>query len=150
VRRYARSVMDDREPVMRFLPLAAASLAFAAAAAPSLAAPPPPPVRTVTVVMADRHFHPQVIRLNRGQRYRIVLVNRDGTGHNFDSKGFFSHADIAPSGAGEQAIHEGLISVPSHSSATFYVTPTDARPFDLTSSVALDAAAGMQGQILVY
>jgi hypothetical protein len=107
-------------------------------------------LQTVTVVMANRHFRPQIIRLHKGQRYRIVLVNRDGTGHNFDSKGFFSHADIGPEGAGDQAIHEGLISVPSHARAIFQVTPTAAGPFDLKSSVALDVAANMQGQILVY
>ena len=138
---------------MRFFPFAA-TLAVAAAAAPLVAAPaiaaPPRPITTVTVVMADRHFRPQIIRLNRGQRYRIVLVNRDGTGHNFDSKGFFGNAEIAPDGAGGQAIHEGLISVPAHATVTFRVTPTSAQPFDLKSSVALDAASGMQGQILVY
>ena len=139
---------------MRFLPLAA-SLALAAVAtplvtAPVVAAPPRPATITVTIVMADRHFHPQVIRLNRGQPYRILLVNRDGTGHNFDSKGFFGHAEIAPDGGGDQAIHEGLITVPSHSTVWFRVTPMVARPFDLKSSVALDAASGMQGQILVY
>ena len=133
---------------MRF-PLFAIAASAILTAAPAVAAPP---VRekTVTVVMVDRHFHPQVIRLNRGQPYRILLVNRDGTGHNFDSKGFFSHADIAPDGGGDQAIHQGLISVPGHSTVLLRVTPTAAEPFDLKSSVALDAASGMQGQILVY
>lgn len=129
-----------------FKSLLFASLALAAA--PVLAAPPP--VTTVRVIMAHRHFRPQVIRLNRGQPYRILLVNRDGTGHNFDSKGFFGHADIAPGGAGQEAIDKGLISVPAHATAEFRVTPTAAAPYDLTSSVALDAASGMQGQILVY
>jgi uncharacterized cupredoxin-like copper-binding protein len=134
---------------MRFIPIALAATAMITAAA-SIAAAPPRADTTVTVVLAHRHFHPQVIRLNRGQPYRILLVNRDDTGHNFDSKGFFGHAEIAPDGAGEQAIHEGLISIPAHSTVWFRVTPTEARPFDLKSSVALDAAAGMQGQILVY
>ena len=134
---------------MRLSSIALAAAAAFAAVAP-IAAAPPRPDTSVTVVMADRHFHPQVIRLNRGQPYRILLVNRDGTGHNFDSKGFFGHAEIAPDGAGDQAIHEGLITVPSHSTVWFRVTPMEARPYDLKSSVALDAASGMQGQILVY
>ena len=134
---------------MRFSPIAFALTATLAAASP-IAAAPPRADTIVTVVMAHRHFHPQVIRLNRGQPYRIVLVNRDGTGHNFDSKGFFGHAEIAPDGGGDQAIHEGLITVPSHSTVWFRVTPMVARPFDLKSSVALDAASGMQGQILAY
>jgi hypothetical protein len=133
---------------MRFSPIALAATALLAAA-PITAAPPRADTKVV-VVMAGRHFRPQVIRLNRGQPYRIVLVNRDGTGHNFDSKGFFGNAEIAPDGGGDQAIHEGLISVPAHSTVFFRVTPREARPFDLKSSVALDAAAGMQGQILVY
>lgn len=134
---------------MRFPLLALAAAAILPTTAPAIAASPAPE-KVVTVVMAGRHFHPQVIRLTRGQHYRILLVNRDGTGHNFDSKGFFSHADIAPDGGGEQAIHEGLVSVPSHATVLVRVTPTAAQPFDLKSSVALDAAAGMQGQILVY
>jgi hypothetical protein len=134
---------------MRFSRIALAAAAVLPAATPATAAPPPRET-TVTVVMADRHFHPQVIRLNRGRPYRIVLVNRDGTGHNFDSKSFFGHADIDSNGAGGQAIHEGLISVPAHATVVFRATPTEARPFDLKSSVALDAASGMQGQILVY
>jgi hypothetical protein len=134
---------------MRFSPIALAATAMITVATP-IAAAPPRADTTVTVVMADRHFHPRVIRLNRGQPYRILLVNRDGTGHNFDSKGFFGHAEIAPDGGGDQAIHEGLITVPSHSTVWFRVTPMVARPFDLKSSVALDAASGMQGQILVY
>ncbi len=135
---------------MRFFPLAA-TLAFAVAA-PTVAAQPRTAARitTVTIVMADRRFHPRVIRLNRGQRYRILLVNRDGTGHNFDSKGFFGNAEISPDGGGDQAIHQGLISVPAHTTVAFRVTPTLAEPFGLSSSVALDAASGMQGQILVY
>jgi len=134
---------------MRFSPIALALTATLAAASP-IAAAPPRADTIVTVVMAHRHFHPQVIRLNRGQPYRILLVNRDGTGHNFDSKGFFGHADIDSNGAGGQAIHEGLITVPAHATVAFRVTPRVARPFDLKSSVALDAASGMQGQILVY
>jgi Cupredoxin-like domain len=134
---------------MRFAPIALAATAMLASAAP-IAAAPPRADTTVTVVMAHRHFHPQVIRLNRGQPYRILLVNRDDTGHNFDAKGFFGNAEIDSAGAGGQAVHEGLISVPAHATVAFRVTPTVARPFDLKSSVALDAASGMQGQILVY
>jgi hypothetical protein len=131
------------------LPLFALAAATAFAA-PAVTAAPPRADTTVTVVMADRHFHPQVIRLNRGQPYRIVLVNRDGTGHNFDAKGFFGNAEIDSAGAGGQAVHEGLISVPAHTTVVFRVTPMVARPFGLSSSTALDAVAGMQGQILVY
>ncbi len=135
---------------MRFRPIALAATALIAAAATPVVAAPPRAERTVTVVMADRHFHPQVIRLNRGQPYRIVLINRDGTGHNFDAKGFFGHAEIDSAGAGGQAVAKGLISVPAHSSVMFRVTPMSAQPFGLSSSTALDAASGMQGQILVY
>ncbi len=107
-------------------------------------------IETVTVVMHDRKFDPQVIRLRRDQPTRIVLVNRDLSGHNFSAKGFFSHADIRDTGMGEQAIHEGIVSIPSASTRAFVVTPRVRGPFDLTSSVALDVASGMQGQILVY
>jgi hypothetical protein len=110
-----------------------------------------PRIATVRVVMQDRKFQPQVIRLQRDQLTRIVLVNRDVSGHNFSSKAFFSHADIRDNvGAGMQAIHEGMISVPSQSSRTFLVTPRARGPFDVNSSVALDVASGMTGQILVY
>jgi hypothetical protein len=128
-------------------------------AAPLLAAATPPaapraakPARipTVTVTMQDRKFHPQVIRLNRDQLTRIVLVNRDMSGHNFSAKGFFSRADVRDEGAGSQAIREGIITVRSESTRSFLVTPRSRGPFDLTSSVALDVASGMQGQILVY
>ena len=129
---------------MRF---AGTVLAATLATAPLAAAPA---VTGVTIELADRHFRPQVVRLKHGLRYRVTLINRDGTGHNFDSKAFFSHASISPEGAGDQAIHEGLISVPAHDARTFWVTPIAPGPFDLTSSVALDVAAGMQGQILVY
>ena len=134
---------------MRFPLLALAAAAILPTTAPAIAAPPAPE-KVVTVVMAGRHFHPQVIRLTRGQHYRILLVNRDDTGHNFDSKGFFSHASIGPEGVGEQAVHEGLITVPAHDTVGFDVTPTSPGPYNLTSSVALDAVSGMQGQILVY
>ena len=124
-------------------PLAPAAMAATKAAAPAR-------ITTVTVMMRDRKFRPQVIRLQRDQPTRIVLVNRDSSGHNFSAKGFFSRADIRSSRMGEQAIHEGLVSVPSYATRAFVVTPRVRGPFDLKSSVALDVASGMQGQILVY
>jgi plastocyanin len=124
-------------------PLAPAAMAATKAAAPAR-------IVTVTVVMQDRKFRPQVIRLRRDQPTRIVLVNRDVSGHNFSAKGFFSRADIRDSGMGLQAIHEGIVSVPSTSTRAFVVTPRVRGPFNLKSSVALDVASGMQGQILVY
>jgi hypothetical protein len=139
----------------RFTPLFTLALAsalplLATAGAVASEAAPAPRIATVRVVMQDRKFHPEVIRLKRDQLTRIVLVNRDVSGHNFSTKGFFSHADIRDEGAGQQAIHEGLISVPSTSSRAFLVTPRVRGPFDLNSSVALDVASGMKGQILVY
>jgi len=128
--------------------LAVPLLAPAAVAAPRPAAPARIP--TVTVVMQDRKFHPQVIRLNRNQLTRVVLVNRDMSGHNFSAKGFFSRADVRDEGAGSQAIREGIITVRSETTRSFLVTPRVRGPFNLTSSVALDVASGMQGQILVY
>ena len=129
------------------LALLAPSLAPVAAAAPHAA---PAQIPTVTVTMQDRKFRPDVIRLNKDQLTRIVLVNRDMSGHNFSAKGFFSRADVRDQGAGSQAIHEGIITVRSESTREFLVTPRVRGPFDLTSSVALDVASGMQGQILVY
>ncbi|PXA85398.1 hypothetical protein DMC47_37815 [Nostoc sp. 3335mG] len=114
------------------------------------AAPAAQPIPTRTVVMQDRKFHPQVIRLRKDVPTRIVLVNRDMSGHNFSAKGFFSRADVRDEGAGSQAIREGIITVRSESTRSFVVTPRVRGPFDLTSSVALDVASGMQGQILVY
>jgi uncharacterized protein (DUF58 family) len=132
--------------------LAVLSLLAAAPLASALAAPQPASseMATRTVELADHHFHPQVIRLRKDVPTRIVLVNRDVSGHNFSAKGFFSRADIRDEGAGRQAIHEGIVSVPSQSTVSFIVTPRVRGPFDLTSSVALDVASGMQGQILVY
>ena len=130
------------------LALLAPSLAPVAAAAPQPAAPAQIP--TVTVTMQDRKFRPDVIRLNKDQLTRVVLVNRDMSGHNFSAKGFFSRADVRDQGAGSQAIREGIITVRSESTREFLVTPRVRGPFDLTSSVALDVASGMQGQILVY
>lgn len=137
---------------MRFIALATAlTMTLAPLGAPAGATPQAAEtVVTVVVTMAEQHFRPQVVRLQRGRRYRLVLVNRDVTGHNFDSKGFFSHADIGPGGAGRQAIRQGMISVPSQSTRVFQVTPRSPGPFDLTSSVALDVAADMRGQIRVY
>jgi hypothetical protein len=122
-----------------------------ASATPALSQPAPAArVATVRVEMQDRKFRPQIIRLQKDQPTRIMLVNRDVSGHNFSSKGFFSHADIRDEGDGRQAIHEGMISVPSQSTRSFLVTPRVRGPFDLNSSVALDVASGMTGQILVY
>lgn len=120
------------------------------AATPVEAAPAAQPIPTRTVVMQDRKFRPQVIRLRLNVPTRIVLVNRDVSGHNFSAKGFFARADIRDARGGAQAIREGIISVPSQSTREFVVTPRVRGPFDLTSSVALDVASGMQGQILVY
>jgi len=131
------------------LVLAAPLLAGSAPAAPRTAAAPAR-IQTVTVTMKDRKFHPQVIRLHRDQLTRIVLVNRDMSGHNFSAKGFFSRADVRDEGAGSQAIREGIVTVRSESTRSFLVTPRVRGPFNLTSSVALDVASGMQGQILVY
>jgi plastocyanin len=122
----------------------------AAAAPPAPRAAAPARIQTVTVTMKDRKFHPQVIRLTRDRLTRIVLVNRDMSGHNFSAKGFFSRADVRDEGAGSQAIREGIVTVRSESTRSFLVTPRARGPFNLTSSVALDVASGMQGQILVY
>ena len=114
------------------------------------AAPAAQPIPVRTVVMQDRKFHPQVIRLRKDVPTRIVLVNRDMSGHNFSAKGFFSRADVRDAQGGAQAIREGIVSVDSEATRSFVVTPRVRGPFDLTSSVALDVASGMQGQILVY
>ena len=114
------------------------------------AAPAAQPIPTRTVVMQDRKFHPQVIRLRKDVPTRIVLVNRDMSGHNFSAKGFFARADVRDETAGAQAIREGIVTVRSETTRSFVVTPRVRGPFDLTSSVALDVASGMQGQILVY
>ena len=66
---------------MRFSPIALAATAMITVATP-IAAAPPRADTTVTVVMADRHFHPRVIRLNRGQPYRILLVNQTNAAQN--------------------------------------------------------------------
>lgn len=133
---------------------AASALALALAAAipapPATAAPKAtarPRIATVTVVLQDRHFRPDVIRLARNRPTRIVLVNQDVTGHNFDAEEFLDSCDSVHANA---PFKEGLLPVPSQSTVTLTVTPREARPFDLKSSVALDVASGMTGQILVY
>jgi plastocyanin len=120
--------------------------------APAMSQPAAAPqIATVRVMMQDRKFRPDVIRLRVNQPTRIILVNRDVSGHNFSSKGLFSHADIRDNvGEGMQAIHEGMVSVPSQSTRSILVTPRVRGPYDVNSSVALDVASGMTGQILVY
>ncbi|WP_419827277.1 cupredoxin domain-containing protein [Sphingomonas sp.] len=132
--------------------LAALALALAAAL-PSSATPAPPraaarpKIVTVTVVMQDRHFRPNVIQLTRNRPTRMVLVNRDVSGHNFDAQGFLDACDDVHASA---PFSDGVLPVPSQSTVSLYVTPRVARPFDLKSSVALDVASGMTGQVLVY
>lgn len=125
--------------------LAATLPATAITAAPRAAARPK--LVTVAVNMQDRHFHPDVIRLRRNQPTRIMLINRDVSGHNFDAKGFLDSCEDVRADA---PFSNDVLPVPSQSTVSLIVTPRVARPFDLKSSTALDVASGMTGQILVY
>jgi plastocyanin len=130
--------------------LAALALLAALPAAATIAAPRAASrakLTTITVVMQDRHFRPDVIRLTRNRATRIVLVNRDVSGHNFDARGFLDSSEDVHADA---PFSNGVLPVPSQSTVSLYVTPRVARPFDLKSSVALDVASGMTGQVLVY
>jgi plastocyanin len=114
--------------------------------APALAAPPPPKPIIVTVSMADRKFHPRVIRLKGGQFYRLRFINPDRTEHDVYAPAFFGAARIAPSEIG--ALQKNRLNVPSHSSRSISLTPRAGR-YDVKSTKALDVGSEMEGQILV-
>jgi hypothetical protein len=105
-------------------------------------------VTVVTVVMADRGFHPQVIRLRSGVNYRLRFVNRDNTIHDFFAPGLLNRARITREEG--YKLRDGRLNVPAHGVASLALTPTFAAAYNAKSTKLLDIAANMKAQILVY
>jgi plastocyanin len=121
-----------------------------AAATPAFAAPPaPPPAPTVvTVDMADRGFHPDVIRLKAGMTYRLRFINHDGTTHDFFAPRLLNSARITREEGWK--LHGGRLNVPPHGQASLVLTPMEPAPYDAKSTKAIDVVSNMTAQVLVY
>jgi uncharacterized cupredoxin-like copper-binding protein len=112
-------------------------------AAPAIARPPA--VTVVTIRMAHRGFHPQVIRLKGGQTYRLHFINSDRTEHDFFAPDFLAQARLAPG----QALDGGRLNVRSGEARSLTLVPAPGR-YEAKSSKALDVVSNMKAQILVY
>ncbi|WBO22960.1 cupredoxin domain-containing protein [Sphingomonas abietis] len=108
----------------------------------------PAPITTVTVEMADRGFHPQVIRLKAGQTYRLRFVNRDKTTHDFFAPGLLNGSQITRQEGWK--LRDGRLNVPPHGSNSLILTPMRPAPYDAKSSKAIDVVSNMTAQVLVY
>ncbi|HEY0270829.1 MAG TPA: cupredoxin domain-containing protein [Sphingomonas sp.] len=116
---------------------------FAPIAAPAFAKPPV--VSVVTIRMAHRGFHPQVIRLKGGQRYRLRFINSDRTEHDFYAPDFFANARLEPGAM----LDNGRLNVRGGNVRTITLTPASGH-YQAKSSKALDVVSNMTAQILVY
>jgi hypothetical protein len=120
-----------------------------AAATPALAAPPPAPAPTiVTVMMVDRGFRPDVIRLKAGTTYRLRFFNRDKTTHDFFAPRLLNASRISRQEGWK--LHDGRLDVPPHGAASLVLMPMRAAVYDAKSSKALDVVSNMKAQVLVY
>ena len=134
---------------MKGFSLALATILIATPATVSAApARPAPRVTVVTVVMADRGFHPQVIRLRSGVPYRLRFINRDDTTHDFFAPGLLNRAVITREEG--YKLRDGRLNVPPHGEASLALTPTFAAAYTAKSTKALDVVSNMKAQILVY
>jgi hypothetical protein len=124
-----------------------AAFLLALIATPAISRPAVPVPTTVTITMADRGFHPQVIRLKAGRLYSLRLVNTDRTGHDLYAPAFFGAARIDPKQG--MILDDNRLDVPSHATRSITLMPR-AGHYEAKSSKALDAVSNMTAQILVY
>jgi len=123
------------------------AMTLLAAAAPAVAAPPPAPT-VVTVDMADRGFHPQVIRLRAGTTYRLRFVNHDKTTHDFFAPRLLNDSWISREEG--RKLRGGRLNVPPHGAASLVLKPLRAEAYDAKSTKALDVVSNMKAQVLIY
>jgi plastocyanin len=121
------------------------ALAVLAAAPASVQAQAPQPV-TVSIIMENFKFEPNILQLRAGVPTVLHLTNNASGGHNFTAPEFFASARIAP--ASQALVHNGVVEVPKHSSVDVVVTPA-AGQYPLKCSHTLHAAFGMKGTITV-
>ena len=98
--------------------------------------------------MANRGFHPQVIRLRAGQTYRLRFVNRDKTVHDFFAPRLLNSSRITAEEGTK--LHGGRLNVPPYGEASLVLTPLRAEAYDAKSTKAVDVVSGMTAQVLVY
>lgn len=124
------------------------ALATTLTAAPVAVHAAPAPATVVTVDMADRGFHPQVIRLKAGRTYRLRFVNHDKTTHDFFAPRLLNSSQITRQEGWK--LHDGRLNVPPYRSASLVLTPMRAEAYDAKSTKALDVVSNMTAQVLVY
>ncbi len=124
------------------------AMTLLAAAAPAGAAPTAPAPTIVTVDMADRGFHPQVIRLRAGTTYRLRFVNHDKTTHDFFAPRLLNNAWISRDEG--RKLRGGRLNVPPYGAASLVLKPLRAEAYDAKSTKALDVVSNMKAQVLVY
>jgi uncharacterized cupredoxin-like copper-binding protein len=129
----------------------ALALLIGVAAAGGLATPAPAVTtakKPVTVVVSTpkHRFSPNVIHMPGGVPVRLVIRNPSGTTHEFRSEEFFAGAKINDADA--HVVDVNRIRVPKYSSASVRLIARPGR-YEVKSTETLDAAAGMDGEIIV-
>ena len=104
-----------------------------------------PAAQTVDVRLTSFDFTPAQIHLRAGQPIMLRLTNGSSGGHNFSAPQFFAASQVA---AGQSAIHNGTIEVPSHQTVTVRLTPQRGS-YRLRCTHTLHTTFGMRGRIVV-
>jgi plastocyanin len=102
--------------------------------------------KQVDVVLKDFDFVPKDIQLQRGQRYRLHLVNQGSGGHNFSAPKFFAAAQLAPADA--VALKKGGIDLKKGESRDVRLIPS-AGTYKLKCTHFMHSGFGMKGSITV-
>jgi len=101
----------------------------------------------VTVTLSDYDFTPAEIQFERGQPYRLHLVNKASGGHDFTAPDFFSASAIAPS---DQAMApEGKVDLAKGESREIRLVPLVAGDYPVVCTHFMHAPLGMKGKATI-
>lgn len=101
----------------------------------------------ITVTLSDYDFAPAHIRLDRGEPYRLHLVNKGSGGHDFTAPDFFSAAAIAPS---DQALApQGKVELAKGESREIRLVPLAAGDYPVVCTHFMHATMGMKGKVTI-
>jgi len=110
-------------------------------------------METVTVVMAEYAFAPQVLQFRRGVPYRLVIENRGTEKHYFTAESFFraiATRKLQSNTDGEvKAPYFSAIEVYPGRSLDLYFIPVRPGSYELLCTMEGHAGMGMKGEIRI-
>ena len=102
---------------------------------------------SVEVDLSNFKFEPDTLSLKAGQPYVLHLVNKAGSGHDFEAKAFFAAAMVSPDD--KAAVGDGSIELAGNGSRDIHFVAPAAGDYEIHCTHFMHASFGMKGRITV-